>query len=333
MTGPGGYVEEFTGAWKELDAVYLDLATAAWWPREIREWETGRREHERARRDTPPTREGFEAAARRWRDDAVRLRAEWERLRGATPEQRARWLDPWSRLRGQSPDGAHSEAYEHETSPMWPRWREHLWRRALEADLDLPRPLLPAELDEAEEQLGVRLPQEYRHFLLEVAAGVPGGLPAPNLAPLVRNAAGRWRWDNVGTRTDESRLSEPFPAREVDEPPENEPRRADFASEEAYRAELAAWENEEPPYDRDPVDDLTRGAVCLHALGCGDAIWLVVGGPSAGRMWADHFAHDAGLYALRTARRAPLTFRAWFLDTCPYDVAAPGARPAGPLAG
>lgn len=315
-------MEEFIGAWKELDAVYLDLVGVARWPREVREWETRRREHERARKDTPPTPEAFEAAARRWRGDAVELRGECERLRGATPEQRARWLDPWSRIRRQGP-------YEtpYETPPMWPGSRERLWRRALEADLDLPRPLLPAELEEAEDQLGVRLPPEYRSFLLEVAAGVPDGLHAPNLAPLVRDAAGGWSWDAIGTRTDLARLGETFPAREADAPPDDEPRREDFASEEAYLAELAAWENEEPPYDSDPAGELTRGALCLHSLGCGDAAWLVVSGPQAGRMWADHLMSDGGLYALRTRERAPLTFRTWFTAAPGTQLSAPGTSP------
>ncbi|ONK11746.1 hypothetical protein [Streptomyces sp. MP131-18] len=126
-------------------------------------------------------------------------------------------------------------------------------------------------------------------------------------------AAGRWSWDGIGTRTTLSRLAEPFPGQEVDEPPDDEPRRKDFTSDEAYLAELAKWENEEPPYDGDPVGELTRGALCLHSLGCGEAIWPVVSGPLAGRMWVDHLVSEGGLYALHTGRRAPVFFRDWFL--------------------
>ncbi|MDT0342467.1 SMI1/KNR4 family protein [Streptomyces litchfieldiae] len=307
MTELGQYVAEFVEAWNELDGLYRDLAAAAWWPREIREWEGKRREHEWARKDVAPSQEGFEAAARRWRAEAAGLSGQLARLRRSTPEQQAQWLDPWSKVRRSGTGHA-------DGPPLWPGWRERLWRAALASDLWLPRPLLAAELAAAEEQLGVRLPGEYRRFLLEVAAGIPGGMPAPGLAPLVRDDAGRWGWDDIGTRTRLSRLAEEFPAREVDALPDDEPRRADFPSEEAYLAELVKWDNDEPPYGGDPVGDLTCGALCLHSLGCGDAVWLVVSGPLAGRMWSDHLVNEGGLYALRRDRRAPVFFREWFLD-------------------
>ncbi|WP_436775903.1 hypothetical protein [Yinghuangia sp. YIM S09857] len=314
MSGHGRYAEEFVQAWRELDLIYADLVAAAVWPGEARRWEARRREHEAARKETVPTQAGFEANTDRWRSESLCLAGELEKMRCSTPEQRARSLDPWTALRrtGAQPQDGQKEEYD--ATPRWPGWRERLWRMALHADVQLPRPLLPGELAEAEEQLAVRLPRDYRWFLLEVAAGIPSGLAAPNLAPLVRDASGVWSWDGIGTRTGLLRLTEEFPAREVDAPPEDEPQRGDFASDERYLAELGRWENEQPPYDRDPVDDLTCGALCLHSLGCGDAVWLVVSGPHAGRMWADHLVVGGGLYALRGRRRSPVFFRDWFLD-------------------
>jgi hypothetical protein len=52
-------------------------------------------------------------------------------------------------------------------------------------------PLTQGELAELEVQAGVRLPEEYRTFLLHGGAGGAG--PAYGLFP-VRRVQGRWRW-------------------------------------------------------------------------------------------------------------------------------------------
>ncbi|MEH0421207.1 SMI1/KNR4 family protein [Streptomyces sp. B21-083] len=69
--------------------------------------------------------------------------------------------------------------------------------------------LTQGELAELEAQTGVRLPEEYRTFLLHVGAGGAG--PAYGLFP-VRRVQGRWRWEGAGADlADLSRLAEPFP--------------------------------------------------------------------------------------------------------------------------
>lgn len=75
-------------------------------------------------------------------------------------------------------------------------------------------PLTQGELAELEAQMGVRLPEEYRAFLLHVGAGGAG--PAYGLFP-VRRVQGRWRWEGDGADlADLSRLAEPFPAQGPD---------------------------------------------------------------------------------------------------------------------
>jgi hypothetical protein len=73
----------------------------------------------------------------------------------------------------------------------------------------LEEPLTEDGLAELEEQMGVRLPEEYRTFLRHVTAGGAG--PAYGLFP-VRRVQGRWRWEGDGADlADLSLLAEPFP--------------------------------------------------------------------------------------------------------------------------
>ncbi|GHI10177.1 hypothetical protein Scel_84980 [Streptomyces cellostaticus] len=66
-------------------------------------------------------------------------------------------------------------------------------------------PLTQGELAELEAQTGVRLPEEYRTFLLRIGAGGAG--PAYGLFP-VRRVQGRWRWEGDGADlADLSRLA------------------------------------------------------------------------------------------------------------------------------
>ncbi|WP_328956061.1 SMI1/KNR4 family protein [Kitasatospora purpeofusca] len=72
-------------------------------------------------------------------------------------------------------------------------------------------PLSETELAEAEEELGVSLPPDYRTFLLEVGAGGAG--PFYGVFPLRRDEQG-WHWLDGKVRSDNTHPGKPFPSTE-----------------------------------------------------------------------------------------------------------------------
>jgi hypothetical protein len=153
----------------------------------------------------------------------------------------------------------------------------------------LHEPLSPAELEEAEEQFGVRLPDDYRGFLAEVGAGGAG--PFYGVFPLVR-VDGVWGWTgDGGDLTNVRRLAEPFAGTPID-PAELAALLAEEPNEEGdedpdadYDALYEAWT--EKVVDVLWRPDRTVGAICLCHEGCAYRDWLVVSGPDRGDIWAD----------------------------------------------
>lgn len=180
---------------------------------------------------------------------------------------------------------------------MWRGVRERLGGEVLP-------PLTIAEVEEAEAAFGVRLPSEYRGFLLEVGAGGPG--PAYGLFPLRRDGDG-WSWEETDRpRTDTTRLSTPFtPDRTAPRPP---PDRYDFEYYDDWVAADRAW--------RDLLwhPDRTAGAICLCDEGCLQRYWLAVSGQHRGGMWHDRRVDGIDLAPLRGAAGEPVRFGQWYLD-------------------
>jgi hypothetical protein len=187
-------------------------------------------------------------------------------------------------------------------------------------------PLTPAELAELEAQIKVRLPEEYRGFLLEVGAGGAG--PAYGVFPVVRKDA-RWQWVGQDVHlSDLEKLPLPFAHVEAFNPfarlPDR-PEEDDYDSDEEFEAAEAEYEElfEEVAYDATP----TYGLLYLCHHGCGFRDALVVTGPARGHMWTDRTPDLLGFEPLGDADGAPLTFGAWYLqwlDTATRRLAATG---------
>jgi hypothetical protein len=190
-----------------------------------------------------------------------------------------------------------------------------VWTGLRERVPGLEKPLTAAELAELEGQIGVRLPEEYRRFLLVMGAGGAG--PAYGVFPVRRGVDGRWAWHGDGAGlTDLTRLAEPFPIRratpeQLAAMEQERPEEEDFEDIEEFDDAFEAWQERWEPLLWG--DDRTVGAVCLCHLGCAQRQWLVVSGPAAGQIWEDERADDLDLRPATGPDGTPLTFAAWYL--------------------
>ncbi|MFD8703749.1 SMI1/KNR4 family protein [Kitasatospora sp. NPDC059648] len=179
-------------------------------------------------------------------------------------------------------------------------------------DFLLEPPLSEAELTEAEEELGVILPPDYRAFLLEVGAGGAG--PHYGVFPLRRDEQG-WHWlEDRRVRSHNALLGKPFPsveerARWAEELDAREPAMDSFSDEQSYLAAYRVWDDEWEKLN----DEMTAGAICLSHEGCGYYTWLVMTGPERGTLWKDLRACDGPFQPL-SATNHRVSFSGWYLD-------------------
>jgi hypothetical protein len=176
-------------------------------------------------------------------------------------------------------------------------------------------PLTHQELTDLEGQLGVRLPDDYREFLLQVGAGGAG--PAYGVFPVQKGRDGRWEWVGDGANmTQLDRLTDPFP---VTAPNFDAlealwcefPEREDFEDQAAYETAYDAWDERRRTLFLDDNRDV--GAICLCHEGCAARVWLIVSGPEAGHMWHDYRVEDSDMGQLQNADGTPSTFADWYL--------------------
>lgn len=174
----------------------------------------------------------------------------------------------------------------------------------------LAPPLAEAEVDDAEQSFKVRLPDDYRGFLLHVGAGGAG--PGCGLLTL-RRTAHAWDWAGGDPpRSDLGRLHQPFAPWHVDGVPIDPlrlrmPVRYNFEYGEDFKVAYQLWEKAMWHPDR------TAGAVCLCDEGCLRCDWLVVTGDERGMVWRDYRIDGIDLAPLFDARGCRLDFGQWYL--------------------
>lgn len=159
---------------------------------------------------------------------------------------------------------------------------------------------------EAEAQLGVVFPHEYRRYLLQVSAGGA-------VSQLEETENGWWWAGNRTMRRDLLTLPFPHPDsyREADdELDRREPQAADYPNEEAFFQAMAAWDTECEEFE----DRKTAGSVMAKKHGCGFSTLLAITGPLAGTLWWDGRATCDLILALSLDHAddaRPVTFGEW----------------------
>lgn len=175
--------------------------------------------------------------------------------------------------------------------------------------------LSEAQVLEAENQLGVTFPIEYRTFLLEVGAGGAG--PFYGIFSLVK-IEGEWTWDGDGGdmsknpekpwrhdthwNLDDHEVWALHPD-EVDEE----------LTDDEYDERYDDWDEKfiEVYWDY----KWTEGGICLCHEGCALRDWLVVTGEQRGQIWWDGTADRVGLQPWEDKENdnKRITFYGWYM--------------------
>ncbi|MET9493682.1 SMI1/KNR4 family protein [Streptomyces sp. NPDC006552] len=183
-------------------------------------------------------------------------------------------------------------------------------------------PLTEADIVEAERELGLPFPGEYRAYLREVSAGGA-------LLPLERTGCGWWWAGNDEVRR--ALLTTPFPHPDsyADADAElmaREPRPGAFEDDAAYQEARGAWEDEADRFE----DVKTAGAVVIQEHGCGFSTVLALTGPLAGTVWWDGRATCDLIVPLsldHAGGAQPVRFGQW-LDHGSWALLPPGWGPS-----
>lgn len=172
-------------------------------------------------------------------------------------------------------------------------------------------PLSEQAVGEFETRHRVRLPADYRGFLIHVGNGGAG--PAYGLFKLgeMDDDFTHKSWHEadgfVGV------LAEPFPHTSAwndlaGEPEYDESIEGDPARQDEYDRRVAEWER----VYWDPKH--VNGAIPICHLGCACRQWLVLTGPEAGHVWNDDRADRGGLAPAQQNGRERVTFLQWYTD-------------------
>lgn len=157
----------------------------------------------------------------------------------------------------------------------------------------LAPPLSPADVASFEWRHGVRLPEDYRAFLLEVGSGGAG--PYYGLYPLGGENEGE-------APTHPELLAAPFPHRRA------------FACEGLDVEEDAEDEARLEAHDREVFDNKwIAGTLTLCHEGCGMFDLLIVSGQARGSVWVDDRANGGGITPVEPLRDVPPS-----LDEVPF---------------
>ncbi|MGW0667159.1 SMI1/KNR4 family protein [Streptomyces sp. NPDC002746] len=163
-------------------------------------------------------------------------------------------------------------------------------------------PLSEAEIREAEAELGIAFPEQYREYLLRQSTG--------GAVNRLRRSAAGWGWHgdsstNYGLLTTDFPHPDSYCAYE-DELDARRPPAEAFPDHDAYQAAWKQWDAEYEVFQ----ERKTSGAVFIQDNGCGFSTLLVVTGPHRGSVWFDGRATCDRILPLNLDGR-PVSFTDW----------------------
>ncbi len=176
--------------------------------------------------------------------------------------------------------------------------------------------LTGGEVDELEAWLGVRLPEDYRRFLIEVSAGGVG--PGEGLIRVQRSGDG-WDWASEMAQVNRSLVTQPFPTWRADGdtrvvlcgPPPFEERYPDL---DEFQTAFDAWAERANAGCGAP--ERRAGAICIQTFNIVRHDWLIVTGSARGTIWHEWPDHgiDHDMAPGIDANGQALTFTRWYVD-------------------
>jgi hypothetical protein len=163
-----------------------------------------------------------------------------------------------------------------------------------------------------ENRYQIRLPEDYRRFLLEVGNGGAG--PFYGLFKLGEQDSG-WGFCSWEDGYLLGNPATPFPYRERWNLPETfwseAPHHREWKNEVEYDQAYQAWDTRLEEIYWAPA--VMNGAIPICHLGCALRQWLVVTGVERGNIWADERVDWKGVYPLVTQNRKRVTFSEWYI--------------------
>jgi hypothetical protein len=144
----------------------------------------------------------------------------------------------------------------------------------------LQAPMPESEIETFETRCSVRLPEDFRTFLIQVSRGGAG----PNYR--IRPFSGQWSC---------SRVTRPFPHLQGWEPWEK-------------TSVDVGWNCEDDDWDRDWLFD---GSINICGGGCDSRFWLVLTGEERGHMWYSELDNEIGIWPV-SGKNTDLNRRSMF---------------------
>lgn len=196
----------------------------------------------------------------------------------------------------------------------------------------LTHPPLPEQVVREFEELNrIKLPAEYRGFLMHVGNGGAG--PAYGLFKLgeMDENFGHRSWSQMPGFVGD--LAAAFPHTDAwndlsGQPEYDEAIEQDLELQDAYGEKVDAWEEH---FYWNPVH--VNGAIPICHLGCAQRQWLVVTGPESGNVWDDARADYGGLKPVQRPGMNRITFLQWYRSWLEGALAQLGNRKAEPGVG